>query len=208
MSDLPPGTHHQRSLDQTPSAVSPSSPSTNKAATRTAATSTFTVPPPTLAQRSNSHPHASASVGSAASAIDSNSELTWSSGDSLPAQSSSQKTPRHPRRPKQQKGQPKWTKGAVSSDDTGSDRKPSLSSPSKTSSSPAVQHSPRPNWTPNNRQRSHSGQSANHNAGAHKGRSMAANFGSASGDSRRGVSSPRPKGRGMRFRSCRVPCQV
>jgi hypothetical protein len=103
-----------------------------------------------------------------------------------------QKLAKHSRRPKTHRPN-KWSRGgAGSSDETGSDRKPHASGSSPPQSIRALHKQP-----------SHTHIAA-HNAAAHQGRLMAAAFGAPSGDSRRGVASPRPKGRGT-ARHCYAP---
>lgn len=166
----------------------------NKAQARPATTAFPTTPSPLPYL----HTHASVIVGSAASTVYSSSELTsTSSGDLLPPSASAAKvrhsgsshkqSSKNSRRTKSHDTHSRWTRNGTSSDDTGSDRKVSLSSSSRTSS-----------YIPTNWPEAGSPSLATHNAAGYNRRLMAANFGGASGDSRRGVSSPRPKGRGMK----------
>jgi PAB-dependent poly(A)-specific ribonuclease subunit 3 len=178
------------------------SASADKAEARPAFATFPTTPSPLL----NPYTHASAVGSSEVSASDSTSELTSSSGGSLPTRKSAaagrpsssaqkQQSKNH-RRPKSQNHQSRWSKNTVSSDDTGSDCRRPPSSSSRTSSYNADQ-SPHPNW---NSQRQHSySYRAPSKATGSSGPLMAANFGGPSGDTRRGVSSPRPKGRGTMF---------
>lgn len=162
-------------------------------------------PPPPSFTLSTLYTHASAIAGSAASPPNPYFELTAaSSRDSLPVldpaaevrrgETTPQKHAKNSRRTKPHKPN-RWSRsGAGSSDDTGSDRKAPASHAPRYSSPTAAaspQHArPAPKQSP----RAHI---ATHHAAAHQGRLMAAAFGGASGDSRRGVASPRPKGRGM-----------
>lgn len=130
----------------------------------------------------------------------SHAELTSSPGGSLRAhaaavrQSTTQKQSRPPRRNKPQKQNLKWSRGGgVSSEDTGSDHKSSLSQ-SSSSSTHNRPRSPQPN-RPARQRRAYSSVSPNIQVDR-KGPYMATSFGAGSGDSRRGVASPRPKGRG------------
>ncbi|KAF1954696.1 hypothetical protein CC80DRAFT_416623 [Byssothecium circinans] len=131
--------------------------------------------------------HANTAAGSEASLTSSQSKLTSSSSrDSLPAQAPAaevrrETTPQKKQNPRRTKGhkQNKWSRGgAGSSDDiAAADRK-------------AARHSS-------------DAFVASTNAAAHQARLMAAPFGGPSGDSRRGVSSPRPKGREAKNTFCR-----
>lgn len=142
--------------------------------------------------------HANPRASSASSAADTSSDLTSSSSrDAAPAaaaqtragETTPQKQARNNRRNKPTtRPNAKWHRGG-SSDDTGSDRKPSTSQPSKSAQSSA--QSPQP--TAKQRQPS----IATNNTSPAQARLMATTFGGPSGDSRRGVVSPRPKGRGM-----------
>jgi PAB-dependent poly(A)-specific ribonuclease subunit 3 len=143
---------------------------------------------------STSLPHANATASSGSSSTtDSLSELTsHSSRDSLPAalvrrgDSTPQKQARSYRRNKPSRSNARWSRGgAGSSDDTGSDRKPPTSP--LNSNAPSFQ----PAYT---QRQPHL---ASNNPAVIHGHLMATTFGSPSGDSRRGVTSPRPKGRGM-----------
>jgi PAB-dependent poly(A)-specific ribonuclease subunit 3 len=146
------------------------------------------------------HTHASviASSGSSTTtASESLSELTsHSSRDSLPithtagGDTTPQKQARSNRR-KSSKSNARWSRGGGSSDDTRPDRTPPTSQPSDAALNAA--QSP----TPTSKQRQP--HTANKNPAVKQGRLMATTFGSPSGDSRRGVASPRPKGRGMEW---------
>jgi len=140
-------------------------------------------------------------------------ELTSSSSsrDSLPAlgpaadvrrgDTTPQKQGKTSRRAKSHKPN-KWSKsGAGSSDSTGSERKPQQPHASKYSS-PSSASSPQSTRSLN-RNQSHAQQAAAL-AAAHQGRLMATAFGGPASDSRRGVGSPRPKGRGMLGSQCNV----
>lgn len=144
------------------------------------------------------HTHASITASSGSSTTDSLSELTsHSSWDSLPvAQLPSgtitpQKQARSNRRSKSGKPNAKWSRGGGSSDDTRPDRTPPTSQPAEAALNAA--QSP----TPTHKQRQP--HSTSRNPAVKQERLMATTFGSPSGDSRRGVASPRPKGRGMRL---------
>jgi hypothetical protein len=196
LSDVLPGTNRRKDIARQPT-IPPAVQ--NKAEARPASPSSPVTPSPFVDLYRDTH--ARVIVGSEASTISSSSELTSPSGDSLPSRESgahtrqqnpTSKQPRNQRRPK--KTPARWSRNTASSDDTGSDGKASLSSSSKQynhnaasssqASSPLRQRPP-PNL-------------ATHNAAGFKGRLMAANFGANSGDARRGVSSPRPKGRGTK----------
>jgi PAB-dependent poly(A)-specific ribonuclease subunit 3 len=136
------------------------------------------------------HTHANAIASSGSSTTESLPELTsQSSRDSLPtaprrgADTTPQKHARSNKRTQSSKSAARWSRGGTSSDDTGSDRKPPTSLPD---SPPRPYQHRRPHL-------------ATHNLAAIQGRLMATTFGSPSGDSRRGVASPRPKGRGMQL---------
>ncbi|KAF1844162.1 uncharacterized protein K460DRAFT_408463 [Cucurbitaria berberidis CBS 394.84] len=149
------------------------------------------------------HPHAIAIASPGSSTAESISELTTSSSsrDSLPpaqarnGDSSPQKQVRNNRRNKSNKSNAKWNRGG-SSDDTGSDRKPPTSQPPNPTQS--VVQSPQPA----SKQRQQP-TIATHNSAASQSRLMATTFGGPSGDSRRGVVSPRPKGREAKNTFCR-----
>lgn len=131
------------------------------------------------------HAHAIAIASSGSSTTDSLSELTSSSSrDSLPASRVPPKPARTNRRGKPTKANARWHRG--SSDDTGPDRKPPPSQPPKPAPSPQPAHKQRLQPPP-----------ASHSSPASQARFMATAFGAPSGDARRGVVSPRPKGRGM-----------
>jgi hypothetical protein len=151
--------------------------------------STFT-PSHTASPHPQLYPHASAIAGSEASSTSSQSKLTTSSlssRDSLPSQSPlavdvhRQTTPqKHAKKPKRTKGQKsnKWNRGGGASPI-------GTSTANRSPQSSRLQH-----------QNSHT-LIASSNAAAHQGRLMAATSGGPlPGDSRRGVLSPRPKGRG------------
>jgi PAB-dependent poly(A)-specific ribonuclease subunit 3 len=135
--------------------------------------------------------HANATASSGSSTTESVSELTsQSSRDSLPvaptrgADTTPQKPARNNRRTQSSKSKARWSRGGASSDDTGSDRKPPTSQPLDTPSPQRTYPLRQPHLATNN-------------PAVIPGRLMATTFGSPSGDSRRGVASPRPKGRGM-----------
>lgn len=127
--------------------------------------------------------HANVTASSGSSTTESLSGLTsHSSRDSLPAAQARRldttppKQARNHRFNKDSKPKTRWSRGRASSDDTGSQ-----------TSSPQPTH----------RQRQPHHHLASRNPAVVQGRLMATTFGSPSGDSRRGVASPRPKGRGM-----------
>lgn len=157
--------------------------------TLTATSPAFTAAVPALT-------HARATASSGSSTVESHSELTSrSSRDSLPVTLPSsgpttpQKQARSNRRSRSSKSNIKWAKGRDSLDVTCTTRTPPTSQPSeaalKAAQSPTPTHKQRPT------------NAANRTPTAKEGRLMATTFGSPSGDSRRGVASPRPKGRGM-----------
>jgi PAB-dependent poly(A)-specific ribonuclease subunit 3 len=143
----------------------------------------------------HTHANVAASSGSSSATTESLSELTsQSSRDSLPTRSSEttpQRPARNSRRTKSGTAH-RWSKGRGSIDDTGLDRTPPTSHPSEAALSAA--QSPTP---PHKQRQPHS---ATRTPAAKQGRLMATTFGSPSGDSRRGVASPRPKGRGMELK--------
>jgi PAB-dependent poly(A)-specific ribonuclease subunit 3 len=143
------------------------------------------------------HPHATVIASSGSSTTESLSELTSSSSrDSLPnppgriVPTTPQKQARTNRRKHSNKSTGRWSRGGGSSDDTGSDRKPPTSQPVEPVQSAA--RSP-PTASKTRQQPS----TATTHASTSQTRFMATTFGGPSGDSRRGVVSPRPKGRGM-----------
>lgn len=142
--------------------------------------------------------HANVTASSGSSTTDSRSELTsHSSRDSLPAaqagrgDTTPQRQTRNNRHNKPGKPSNRWSRGRASSDDTGSDRKPPESLPTRA----ALDETPSPQ--PTHRQRQP--HLASRNPTVIQERLMATAFGSPSGDSRRGVASPRPKGRGTKI---------
>jgi PAB-dependent poly(A)-specific ribonuclease subunit 3 len=169
--------------------IQPTSP--NKGAT----SHTSTANRPILSTIAPAHTHANVTASSGSSTTESLSELTsQSSLDSIPiahprGDTTPQKQPRSNRRSKSGKTTARWSKGG-SLDETALDRTPPTSQPSEAALNAA--QSP----TPVSKQRQP--HSANRNPAAKQGRLMATTFGSPSGDSRRGVASPRPKGRGMK----------
>jgi hypothetical protein len=176
VSDTLPGTHRRRQVR-----VESSVPSLkNKAEQRSLASHLYT--------------HARAIAGSEASTIDAyalpavlDRPVEGRRGETTP-----QKQTKSSRRTKSHRPN-RWSRsGAGSSDDTGSDPKPHASalSPQQTGSPQSTRSTAR---APNSHTHTHI---AANNAAAHQGRLMAAAFGVPSGDSRRGVASPRPKGRG------------
>jgi PAB-dependent poly(A)-specific ribonuclease subunit 3 len=195
LSDVLPGTTSRHNRQ-----TSALSASENKDTARPAPTTFPAAPTPLPAL----YTHARVIVGSEASTTDSQSELTSPSGESLPAHEgadarrSGYKQARNSRRPKshkpQSQQQSRWSKG-TSSDDTGSDRKTSQVTPTRSNIYKAAQ--PSQSSSPSQRQRSYPSLASNQQPGLDR-RLMAANFGGPTGDARRGVSSPRPKGRGMK----------
>jgi PAB-dependent poly(A)-specific ribonuclease subunit 3 len=146
---------------------------------------------------SKGHPHATAAASSGSSTAESISELTSSSSrDSLPTPPgrNGPTTPQKPapstRRKKSNKANARWSRGGGSSDDTGSDRKPPTSQPAESAQSAA--RSP-----PSASKTRQPPTIATSSTSTRQTRPMATAFGGPSGDSRRGVVSPRPKGRGM-----------
>jgi PAB-dependent poly(A)-specific ribonuclease subunit 3 len=142
-------------------------------------------------------PQANAIASSGSSTTESLSELTSSSSrDSLPAfhGRSGPTTPQKPasstRRKKSNKANARWSRGEGSSDDTGAARKPPTSQPAESAQSGARS----PQTASNTRQQP---TIATNTTSTSQARPMATTFGGPSGDSRRGVVSPRPKGRGM-----------
>jgi PAB-dependent poly(A)-specific ribonuclease subunit 3 len=179
----------RRCQDQEPTlpTIQPASP--NKGALSSLHTSTADrpafSPPPVV------YTHANATASSGSSTTESVSELTsQSSRDSLPAAqtrsagTTPQKLARNNRRPQASKPKARWSRGGASSDDTGPDRKPPTSQPLDTTPPQRTYPHRQPHLATNN-------------PAVIQGRLMATTFGSPSGDSRRGVASPRPKGRGM-----------
>jgi PAB-dependent poly(A)-specific ribonuclease subunit 3 len=150
---------------------------------------------PTLSPIAPAHTHANVTASSGSSTTESLSELTsQSSLDSIPTahtrgDTTPQKAPRSNRRSKSGKTTARWSKGGCL-DETALDCTPPTSQPSEAALNAA--QSP----TPVSKQRQP--HSANRVPAAKQGRLMATTFGSPSGDSRRGVASPRPKGRGMK----------
>lgn len=143
------------------------------------------------------HPHATVIASSGSSTTESFSEVTSSSSrDSLPnpqgrnAPTTPQKQARSNRRKQSNKSGGRWSRGGGSSDDTGSDRKPPTSQPAEPTHSAASS----PQSASKTRQQPYI---ATNNPSSSQTRFMATAFGGPSGDSRRGVVSPRPKGRGM-----------
>ncbi|KAF2194855.1 PABP-dependent poly(A) nuclease 3 [Zopfia rhizophila CBS 207.26] len=103
-------------------------------------------------------------------------------------------------RAKSRKTNATWSNSGNHADDIHLDRRGSLSRRSGPSSYIGAS-SPQPGW-PAHRQRSHPKIALN-NLSSHKRPLMATTFGTATGDSRRGVSSPRPKGREAKNTFCR-----
>ncbi|KAF1947491.1 hypothetical protein EJ02DRAFT_91414 [Clathrospora elynae] len=126
------------------------------------------------------HAHAIAIASSGSSTTDSLSELTSSSSrDSIPAAQQA-RGGRNNRRKKTAKNTTAWIRGGASSDDTGAARSPQTVSRTRQPSSDIIEIS-----------------------ATSKPRFMATTFGGPSGDSRRGVVSPRPKGREAKNTLCR-----
>ncbi|KAF1835825.1 hypothetical protein BDW02DRAFT_567586 [Decorospora gaudefroyi] len=152
------------------------------------------------------HPHATAIASSGSSTTESLSELTSSSSrDSLPTPqgrngpATPPKQARTTRRKQSNKSNARWSRGGGSSDDTGSDRKPPTSQPAEPVE--PAQSAAHPSRTaPKTRQQP---PIATNHPSASQTRSMATAFGGPSGDSRRGVVSPRPKGREAKNTLCR-----
>ncbi|EUC41013.1 hypothetical protein COCMIDRAFT_107319 [Bipolaris oryzae ATCC 44560] len=149
------------------------------------------------------HPHATVIASSGSSTTESFSEVTSSSSrDSLPnpqgrnAPTTPQKQARSNRRKQSNKSGGRWSRGGGSSDDTGSDRKPPTSQPAEPTHSAASS----PQSASKTRQQPYI---ATNNPSPSQTRFMATAFGGPSGDSRRGVVSPRPKGREAKNTLCR-----
>ncbi|KAH4014028.1 PAN2-PAN3 deadenylation complex subunit PAN3 [Parastagonospora nodorum] len=176
--------------------IQPASP--NKGATSHTATANR----PGLLPIAPAQTHANVTASSGSSTTESLSELTsHSSLDSVPlalirgGDTTPQKPARSNRRSKSNKSNNRWSKEKGSLDDTALERTPPTSQPSEAALNAA--HSP----TPASKHRQP--QSASRNPAAKQGRLMATTFGSPSGDSRRGVASPRPKGREAKNTFCR-----
>ncbi|KAF2874121.1 hypothetical protein BDV95DRAFT_322258 [Massariosphaeria phaeospora] len=161
-----------------------------------------TTPQPSPFSRLHFYPHASVATDAKAYILDPRPELTSLSSSSQalaaearPVEKAPRKRTKNPRRTKAHNSQSRWSRGAVSSDDTASERTASLSHSSSRSSPPDVVH-------PLHTHRSHTN-IATTIAASYQGRLMATAFGGSSGDSRRGVASPRPKGREAKNTFCR-----
>lgn len=171
--------------------IQPVSP--NKGASTTHA-STDAVPVSSLLPKG--HPHAVAIASSGSSTAESISELTSSSSrDSLPTAqarggvTTPQKSARSNRRNKPTNANARRSR-AGSSDETGSDP--------KVSTAKTARNTQDTNQTPKSAFTQRKQASSNTNTSpTNQTRFMATTFGGPSGDSRRGVVSPRPKGRGM-----------
>ncbi|KAI1552085.1 PABP-dependent poly A nuclease 3 [Pyrenophora tritici-repentis] len=186
--------HHKGSRLPT---IQPASP--NKGAPHASPTSNrpayFAIP--------KGHPHATAIVSSASSTTESLSELTPSSSrDSLPhpqgrnGPTTPQKQSRNNRRKTPTKSGGRWSRGGASSDDTATDRKPPTSQP--------AEHAQSTTRSPHTSSKTrHQPSIATNTPSNHQPRFMATAFGGPSGDSRRGVVSPRPKGREAKNTLCR-----
>ncbi|KAF1976286.1 hypothetical protein BU23DRAFT_551748 [Bimuria novae-zelandiae CBS 107.79] len=188
-------------------------PGANKAAAAPSGVDTESLLPrtPFPPAQQHHHPHASVSVGSDSA---SPSELTSSSSsrDSIPTldaaaelrrgETSPQKG-KNTRRAKTQKNT-KWSRGgAASSDSTGSERKTSVPhAPSKNSQS-AVSSPLSTRILQRPQAHTQAAAATAAAAAAQQARSMATSYGAAAGDSRRGVTSPRPKGREAKNTFCR-----
>ncbi|KAF2641951.1 PABP-dependent poly(A) nuclease 3 [Massarina eburnea CBS 473.64] len=147
--------------------------------------------------------HASTIAASEASSASEQSKLTSSSSrDSLPAHAPAadvrrETTPQKKQNPRRTKGhKPKWSRGGGSSDDIASNDRKAARHSSEGAPSPS------PSRHLHHHLSSHT-LAVSTNAQAYQGRLMAATFGGPSGDSRRGVSSPRPKGREAKNTFCR-----
>ena len=204
LSNVLPGTSHQELAIRSPT-IQPTSP--DKGASKHAF---FPLP--------KGPAHAIAIASSASSTTESISELTSSSSssrDSLPnpnpnpqartGDSTPQKPARNNRRNKNNKSNARCSRGGGSSDDTGSERKPpNIQFLSKRAQS-AV---PSPQTASRQRQQSITTSTTSNNSSSSQARFMATAFGGPSGDSRRGVTSPRPKGRGMECHLHKTSCHV
>ncbi|RYO17752.1 PAB-dependent poly(A)-specific ribonuclease subunit [Alternaria tenuissima] len=158
---------------------------------------------PAVYSAAKAHAHATAIASSGSSATESISELTSSSSrDSLPnppgrnGPTTPQKPARSNRRKHSTKSVGRWSRPPASSDDTGSDRKPPTSTPVESAQSAARS----PQTASKTRQQP---SLATTSALPSQTRFMATTFGGPSGDSRRGVVSPRPKGREAKNTLCR-----
>jgi hypothetical protein len=190
LSNVLAGTSHQPG-NRLP-IIQPASPP-NKGAPHASPTSSR----PAFFPIARAHPHATAIASSGSSTTESISELTSSSSrDSLPTPpgrngpTTPQKPARSNRRKHSNKSTGRWSRGGGSSDDTGSDRKPPTSQPVESAQSAARS----PQTASKIRQQP---SLATNSGSTSQTRFMATTFGGPSGDSRRGVVSPRPKGRGM-----------
>jgi len=182
--------HHKGSRLPT---IQPASP--NKGAPHASTTPTR----PAYFAIAKGHPHATAIASSASSTTESLSELTPSSSrDSLPhpqgrnGPTTPQKQSRNNRRKTPTKSGGRWSRGIGSSDDTAAERKPPTSQPAEYEHAHTITRSPQ-----TASKTRHQPSIATNNPPTHQTRFMATTFGGPSGDSRRGVVSPRPKGRGM-----------
>lgn len=191
LSNTFPGNIHHNKVTKLPT-IQPASPP-NKGAPH----SSTSPNQPAFFPIHRGHPHATVIASSGSSTTESFSEVTSSSSrDSLPTPqgrngpTTPQKQARNNRRKQSNKAGGRWSRGGGSSDDTGSDRKPPTSQPVEPSQSAASS----PQSASKTRQHSYI---ATNNSSSNQTRFMATAFGGPSGDSRRGVVSPRPKGRGM-----------
>ncbi|KAL1800979.1 hypothetical protein ACET3X_001321 [Alternaria dauci] len=199
MPAIPKGTSAHHTGHRLP-IIQPASPP-NKGAPHASPTPTR----PAFHSAAKTHAHATALASSASSATESLSELTSSSSssrDSLPnppgrnAPTTPQKPARNNRRKHSTKSAARWSRGAASSDDTGSDRKTPISTPTESAQSAAR--------SPQTASKTRPQPSiATNTALPTQTRFMATTFGGPSGDSRRGVVSPRPKGREAKNTLCR-----
>lgn len=139
-------------------------------------------------------------------------ELSTPFGDSVPANESAldaHESPTPPKQPKNfarskhKKKEVKWTKERVASDNTGSDCRVSVPGSSGASSSNSGSTSSTSHTSSPSQRQPKPPKTESNAEGKQKARLMAANFAGATGDSRRGVSSPRPKGRGEKMISAR-----
>ena len=191
LSNTFPGNIHHNKVTKLPT-IQPASPP-NKGAPH----SSTSPNQPAFFPIHRGHPHATVIASSGSSTTESFSEVTSSSSrDSLPTPqgrngpTTPQKQARNNRRKQSNKSNGRWSRGGGSSDDTGSDRKPPTSQPAELAQSAASS----PQSASKTRQHSYI---ATNNPTSSQTRFMATAFGGPSGDSRRGVVSPRPKGRGM-----------
>jgi PAB-dependent poly(A)-specific ribonuclease subunit 3 len=199
LSNVPPGPSYQNTGSQLPT-IQPA-PQNKGAPPQTSTPSR-----PAFLPLARGCPHANAAASPGSSTTESISGLTSSSSrDSLAAargpssDSTPQKQARNYRR-KSSKASARWSREGGSSDDTGPDRKPPTSQPPIAAPTTTQSLSQRVK-----QRQSHPAPSSH---AAPQARLMATTYGSPSGDSRRGVVSPRPKARGRKCLVHRVTCSL